>query len=805
MLNLKGFRSRAKGLIDYLPYAAMMAPGVILTKEGALLAAWEYSGQDTASVTPEDQDQISWMFNQMFRELDTGWMLHVDAIRKPTSSYPDAGLSYFPDEITQFIEDERRKFFEHGKACYQTSTVFTLTFKPQADMVKNGNFFKALECFNETIGKIESIFPTIPGFEGQRLTEYEMVDEKGRTHKFSFLLAHIQHCITGRFHPVLLPEPAMFLDAFLGNEDFVGGLKPKIGEKRIVVLAIDGLPAASRPDMLGILDKLPVDFRFSSRFIFFDRFDAEKKIKDELKGWEQQTMSFMDKYFDRPNPKINQDAVNMKVDANAALTELRSGEARFGYLTSVVILLGEDEAELRKNALYLGSEIEALGFTTRIETYNTMEAWLGSLPGNSKPNVRRPLITTMNLPHLLPLASVWPGSETCPCPFYPPGSPPLLVCTTDGSTPFRLNLHAGDLGHTLIFGPTGAGKSTLLALIAAQFRRYPESTIFAFDKGMSLFPLCLGAGGDHYDIGGEDAVLSFAPLQRIDESEEEMTWAAVWIADLLKLQKVEVAPRHKNLINDALMALRESPAQSRSLTDLRLRLMDNDLKAALEHYTGHRPMGRLLDSKDDNLSLSRFTVFEIEHLMELGNENLIPVLTYLFRRIKKSLHGQPAMLILDEAWIMLGDPVFRGEIREWLKTLRKANCAVVMATQSLADAADSGIMHVLEESCPTKIFLPNFQANSSTQRPHYEGLNLNPTQIEIIRNGLPKRDYYITNPAGNREVQLALTPSQLAYLGSSSKDNLARIKELYAEFGGEWTKEWLEEKVARFTGARRSA
>jgi type IV secretion system protein VirB4 len=206
-------------------------------------------------------------------------------------------------------------------------------------------------------------------------------------------------------------------------------------------------------------------------------------------------------------------------------------------------------------------------------------------------------------------------------------------------------------------------------------------------------------------------------------------------------------------------------------------------------------MGKMLDSKTDNLSLSKFTVFEIEHLMEMGNESLIPVLTYMFRRIKKSLSGKPAMIILDEAWIMLGDPVFRAEVREWLKTLRKANCIVVLATQSLADAADSGIMHVLEESCPTKIFLPNFQANSESQLRHYSGLNLNDRQVDIIRRSIPKRDYYITNPAGRRLVQLTLSRKQLAFLGSSSKENIARIKELRGKFPETWVDYWLDERL----------
>jgi type IV secretion system protein VirB4 len=797
MLNLKGFRSKAAGLIDFLPYATMAAPGTVLLKNGALLAAWEYFGQDTASSTEEDSDQISWLFSQMLRELDTGWMIHVDAFRSPASRYPEAGLSHFPDPVTQMIDDERRAFYTKAAACFQTNTVLALTFLPPAFMVKK-NYEEALNIFNETIEKIDKFFGVIPGFSVERLTEYKNLDERGVTHTFSTLLSYIKRCVTGRFCPVRLPEnpagremPYNCIDYLLAGEDLVVGENITIGGQYIKVVAIDGLPGASRPDMLGVLDKFPLDYRFSSRFIFLDRFDAEKKIADSQKGWAQQTMSFMDKYFERPNPKINQDAVNMVRDAEEALTELRSGEARFGYLTSVIIMYGDNLEALRRSSLDLISEIESRGFGARLENFNTMEAWLGSHPGNGQANVRRPVISSKNLPNLLPLAGVWSGSESCPCPFYPENSPPLMVCTTDGSTPFRLNLHYGDLGHTLIFGPTGAGKSTLLALIAASFRRYPGASIFAFDKGLSLYPLCAAAGGDHYDLGGESN-LAFAPLLRIDESDEELGWAAGWLSTLIALQNFELLPKHREAIDNALTALRSQPPESRSLTSFYLYLQDKELKQVISFYTGDRPMGRLLDSKEDNLSLSAFSVFETEHLMEMGNENLIPVLTYLFRRIKKALSGQPAMIILDEAWIMLGDPVFRSEIREWLKTLRKANCAVVMATQSLADAADSGIMHVLEESCPTKIFLPNFQANSSAQLPHYYGLNLNDAQVSIIRSAIPKQDYYITNPAGRRLVQLTLNKKQLAFLGSSSKENIARIKEL-EKTGSHWPEVWLEE------------
>src|SRR5699024_2039773 len=134
---------------------------------------------------------------------------------------------------------------------------------------------------------------------------------------------------------------------------------------------------------------------------------------------------------------------------------------------------------------------------------NTLETWLGTLPGHAAPNIRRPLIHTLHLADLLPLSGVWAGRDRCPCPLYPEDSPPLLHAATKGATPFRLNLHVGDVGHTLVFGPTGAGKSTLLSTIAAQFRRYEGATIYSFDKGRSMMALALACGGRHHDIGGE--------------------------------------------------------------------------------------------------------------------------------------------------------------------------------------------------------------------------------------------------------------------------------------------------------------
>ncbi|RZL46264.1 MAG: conjugal transfer protein TrbE, partial [Variovorax sp.] len=392
---------------------------------------------------------------------------------------------------------------------------------------------------------------------------------------------------------------------------------------------------------------------------------------------------------------VDQDALSMVHDAEAAIAEVNSGQIAQGYYTSVVVLMDEDRAALEKSALRVEKAINALGFTARIETLNTVDAFMGSLPGHGVENVRRPLLNTLNLADLLPTSTIWVGENKAPSPMYPPGAPPLMHCVTHGATPFRFNLHVRDLGHTFIFGPTGSGKSTKLGLLAAQLRRYAGMSIYAFDKGQSMYPLAAavrastgGRSGLHFSVGADDSRLNFAPLQFL-ETRGDRAWAMDWIDAMLALNGLATTPEQRTLIAQTLVQMAED--RTHTLSGFVGLIQDTAIRSAMETYTADGAMGHLLDAETDGLAFSDFTVFEIEDLMNLGDKYALPVLLYLFRRIEKSLQGQPAAILLDEAWLMLGHSVFREKIREWLKVLRKANCIVVMATQSLSDAANSGI------------------------------------------------------------------------------------------------------------------
>jgi hypothetical protein len=163
--------------------------------------------------------------------------------------------------------------------------------------------------------------------------------------------------------------------------------------------------------------------------------------------------------------------------------------SRQGYYTSVVVLMDEDRSRLEASARQVEKAVNRLGFAARIETINTH----GRLPRQLARPRRRERAPAAHQHHEpgRPAADEHDldGQQRAPCPMYPPLSPALMHCVTHGATPFRLNLHVRDLGHTFMFGPTGAGKSTHLGIIAAQLRRYAGMSIFAFDKGMSMYPL----------------------------------------------------------------------------------------------------------------------------------------------------------------------------------------------------------------------------------------------------------------------------------------------------------------------------
>jgi type IV secretion system protein VirB4 len=303
-------------------------------------------------------------------------------------------------------------------------------------------------------------------------------------------------------------------------------------------------------------------------------------------------------------------------------------------------------------------------------------------------------------------------------------------------------------------------------------------------------------GGDWQDLGGaqgeSDASVALQPLARIDDPAER-AWAAEWVAGLLSREGIVVTPELKEHLWSALGSLASAPVEERTITGLAVLLQSNALKQALQPYTVAGPWGRVLDAEAERLGEADVQAFETEGLIGAGAAPA--VLSYLFHRLEDRFDGRPTLLIIDEGWLALDDPAFAGQIREWLKTLRKKNASVVFATQSLADIDGSPVAPAIVESCPTRVLLPNERALEPQIAAIYRRFGLNDRQIEILSRAAPKREYYCQSRRGNRLFELGLSEVALAFAAASAKSDQAAIDEVLAAHGrAGFAAAWLTRK-----------
>ncbi len=788
MLNLKEYQTRPKRLADYLPWAMTAAPGVILNKDGGFQRTISYRGPDLESASEGELLSFTARVNNVLKRFGSGWALFFEASRIPANDYPS---SDFADRAAWLVDEERRASFETGSAHFESRYYLTFAWLPPSDRTRQGealfltrdgeempaSWRDHLDVFiretDRAIGLLSALMPECRALDDSETLEY------------------LHGCVSTKRHPVAAPETPMFLDGVIADRGLTGGLAPMLGEEHLRVVTVQGFPPASEPGFLDALNRLGFSYRWTTRFIALDKALATKEITKYRRQWFAKRKSIAaivkETLFNEESVLLDADADNKAADADSALQELGADDIAFGYLTASVVVSDVDAANAGAKAKEIERVLNGLGFVTIRESVNAVDAWLGSLPGHLYANIRQPLVHTLNLAHLAPLSAVWAGN----CWNAHFNALPLLQATTHETTPFRLSTHLGDVGHTLIVGPTGAGKSVLLALMALQFRRYEGAQIFAFDKGKSMRAGVLALGGAFHDLGS-DEVLAFQPLRDID-SDAGRARAQSWLLGVLMQEGVALDPAIKDAVWSALGNLAEAPERERTLTGLSLLLQRSDLRDALKPFTIDGAHGGLFDADEDTLQLTDVLGFEMESLMR-REAAVAPALSYLFDRLDDRFDGRPTMLLLDEAWVFLDHPLFAERLRDWLKTLRKKNVSVVFATQSLSDIQSSAIAPAIIESCPSRIFLPNARAREAGIRGAYESFGLNERQIDIIATATPKRHYYYQSAIGNRLFELGLGPVALALCGASSPDDQKLITSIESESPNDFAAAFLRAK-----------
>ncbi len=794
MMNLREYRRSTTQLADFLPWAALVDEGIVLNKDGSFQRTAKFRGPDLDSAVPAELVGVAGRLNNALRRLGSGWAVFVEAQRHPASQYPEG---YFPDVASALVDVERRAQFEQEGAHYESSYFLTFLYLPPAEEAGRAERLlyegrdrnedgEARDVQRGFVDRTERVLGLVEGF----MPELTWLDDEGT-------LTYLHSTVSTRRQRVRVPEIPMYLDAVLADQPLTGGLEPMLGQSHLRVLTVVGFPTFTTPGILDDLNRLAFAYRWSTRAIMLDKTDATRLLTKIRRQWFAKRKSIAailkEVMTNEASTLLDTDAHNKAMDADAALQELGSDAIGQAFVTATVTVWDKDSRVADEKLRMVEKVIQGRDFTCMAESVNAVEAWLGSLPGHAYANVRQPPVSTLNLAHLIPLSAVWAG----PARDEHLGAPALFFARTEGATPFRFSLHVGDVGHTLVVGPTGAGKSVLLALMALQFRRYPDAQVFAFDFGGSIRAAALAMGGDWHDLGGalsDDATepVALQPLARIDDAAER-AWAAEWIASILARETIVVTPEAKDHLWSALTSLASAPVGERTLTGLSVLLQSQMLKRALQPYCLGGPFGRLLDAEAERLGEAEVQAFETEGL--IGTSAAPAVLAYLFHRIEARLDGRPTLLIVDEGWLALDDEGFAGQLREWLKTLRKKNASVIFSTQSLSDIDGSAIAPAIIESCPTRLFLPNERAIEPQITAIYRRFGLNDRQIEILARATPKRDYYCQSRRGNRLFELGLGRVALAFTAASSKSDQADIKQILQEHGREgFVAAWLKHR-----------
>ena len=800
----KGKARTGRSLSSFLPHAFEIADDCIAMLDGGFLFGYDLDTPDFASLTPARRDQLTLLFASGLTELGDGWTFWFEYNQRESSPVPD---SEFPNPILAHMAESRRELYAEPFSTVTSDCALFLRWEPPAtaesklwELVAGlgkrakSNSSEALmlrlKMVREALRRFEEFAQSVIGLNRMRAIN-----------GVSPLLTRINHAICGQMEPLPHFPNGLYCAQTLAREMWMGTY-PYVSDAHVGLLSIDGFPPSTEPALLNTLTTIPLPFRWTSRFIMLDQAKAKALLQHERKRWDQASRSFVDQYLERyRNDARWKEGQGHVAEIDEALGSLNERGLRHGYL-SATIAVRHPETEVIDEALsVLRSELVRLGCVARQESLNAVEAFLGSIPGVTKANVRRPLLHTLHYLNLLPISTSWAGSPQNPSPLIENGEgDALLRVTGRGNDAFDLNLHVDDLGHTLVFGQTGSGKSVLLAALAYAFTRYPNARVISFDKGQSLRAMTLARGGAWRELGSSISG-GFNPLRMLAPDDAPLSygdqaWLASWVADITEIRIGRRAtPTQSKLIEEAVKRIAEPSQSGRSMLALQSAIQDDELRTALSAYAGEGLHAALFDdptADDSDNPNGPWVCYETDALMELPVEASLPLLALIFHLVDREADGRPTLMLIDEAWAMLSHPTFAQKIREWLKTMRKKNVAVVLATQSLADAVSTGLLPVLAESCPTRIYGANPEATDSAYD-SFAAIGASQTDAELVAGLVPKREYLLAVGAQRKIFNLRLTPEELAFCAVSDPES---VRDVVAEHqgGGEWAQRWFAKR-----------
>lgn len=770
-----------------------------LTKSGDLGMILHVPGVDYESLDSGEQEYAVKRLEAALRSFGPGFHVYQYLFKQ---NRPEIPFARYDDPVVSAAIDQRRQLFEaKSNHLYQIEICYCVLLEGARSKTGLGIAFARL--FHDpagaigelraqfTNGSMKTLLRTQIEAEQARLEQrvqafirqladfmrIEVLGQEGQFRFFRRLLNYDDWRTAGT------PQSTQFLDFQVVNSDIEAERDHlRVGDHFVRVLTMKEAITETRPLVLDALLKVPANFYAVTEWAALPPGKARKEVNKRRRHFNMSKTGFVSQIGNDPT-KTNPRDVLVDESKQADIENLGDclralGEGQsLGDFSLTIVLNGYDKREID----HLVGEFTGV-FTNAdgnlfAETYNQLNAYFATVPGNYAMNLRKLHLLNTNYADLSFLFTILPGEKTN----AHLGTEYLAALETDNATPYFLNLHNGEIAHTLILGMTGSGKSYLCCFLLQNAQKYAPLT-FIFDIGGSFQSLTTIFGGSYLNVGQETQDFTINPFS-LPPTKDNLQFLFSFFRVLIEgnEQRYRLDFKEERKLWDAIERTYMLEPDQRTVSNLAN--IVGELKERLHRWTVAGQYGFLFDNVEDTLSFSRFQTFNF-HGWNDAPEVLEPLLFYVLHRASNEIID-PAklatfkMFLLDEAWLFIRNETIRNYVVQAQKTWRKHNAAMILATQSIKELEESGMLQIVSESCPTKIFLANPEMDREVYR---EAFHLNDTELDLIAGLVPPGQMLIRKAQSSKKVQLNVDSVSHWMATNNARDNLKK-RDYFARFG----------------------
>jgi type IV secretion/conjugal transfer VirB4 family ATPase len=770
-----------------------------LTKSGDLGMVLGVTGVDYESLDNDEQQYAVKRLESALKSFGEGFHVYQYLFK---TNRPEIPFARYDDELIDAAIDQRRQYFESKRdRLYEVELFYVIVLEGARSKTgilsalgrmprdPQGAFRELKAQFTNDNMKVllrQQIDADMVRLEQcvqnfiRHLADLMPIQVQGQQAQFSFfrrLLNFDDWRIAGK------PQSTQYLDFQVVNSNIEAERDHlRVGDHFVRILTMKEAIAETRPLVLDRLFKIEGNFYVVTEWTPLAMAKARKEVDKRRRHFNMSKSGFVSQIGSDP-AKTNQRDVLIDESKQAdienlgeCLRALGDGQTLGDFSLTVVLYSTDLQTINQEMGEFTGVFTNADGalFT---ETYNQLNALFATVPGNYAQNLRKMYLLNSNYADLSFLFTIHPGEKTNPH----LRSEYLAVLETDNATPYYLNLHNGEVAHTLILGMTGSGKSFLCNFLLTNAQKYRPQT-YIFDIGGSFQSLTEIFGGTYLNVGQDSRDFTINPFS-LPESKENLQFLFSFFRVLIegndKRYKLDFKEERK--LWEAIERMYVVAPEQRTLSTFSQII--GELKERLHRWTKEGQYGFLFDNVEDTLSFSKFQTFNFAGWGD-APEVLEPLLFYVLHRASNEIANPEKLatfktFLIDEAWLFIKNETIRSYIVAAQKTWRKHNAAMILATQSIKELEESGMLAIVAESCPTKIFLANPEMNRQVYR---EAFHLNDTEIDIIADLIPPGEMLIRKAQSSKRVRLNVDSVSYWIATNNARDNLLK-REAFAQYG----------------------